>query len=76
MSESKKASWLVLLGAAVAAVALLFGGVRVFNSQQDARRFFEFHKAVKHGRISEDEARQDLGQDYPAYRKFVDSLPD
>ena len=76
MSESKKASWLVLLGAAVAAVALLFGGVRVFNSQQDARRFFEFYKAVKHGRISEDEAQQDLGEDYPAYRKFVDSLPD
>ncbi len=76
MSEHKKSSWLVVICAVVAAGALLFGGVRVFKSQQDARRYFEFHKAVKHGQISEDEARQDLGEDYPAYRKFVDSLPD
>jgi len=76
MTEIKKSSWLVLICATAAAAALLFGGVRVFQSQQDGRRYMEFRKAIKHGRMSDAEVRQDLGDEYPAYRKFVDSLPE
>jgi hypothetical protein len=76
MTELKKSSWLVLVCAVVAAIALLFSGVRLFKSQQDGRRYLEIRKAVRQGRISDNEVRQDLGEEYQAYRKFVDSLPE
>jgi hypothetical protein len=47
-------------------------GPRSFLSK-DVKRFMNLRYAVKMGELTESELKEGLGEDYPAYRKFVDS---